>query len=114
MDFEYVCTHNALTTDDLWFALDEYRRGQDVFLFAHIRFERFTPSVLKRVLKQQWPAFRQCVTAPLFAVGEVDDEKWERFVTLLGFRFSHQALCANGETRRLFIHTADGNASNTR
>jgi hypothetical protein len=46
--FEYVCTHRALTTDDYWFDLDEYRRGQDTFLLAHLRFDRFTPSIMKR------------------------------------------------------------------
>jgi hypothetical protein len=107
--FEYVFTHRALTTDDYWFDLDEYRRGQETLLAAHIRFDRFTPSVLKNVLKQ-WRVFRQCVTAPLIAIGEVDDEKWERFVTLLGFRFLKQVICINGKQRRLFIHTiSDGN-----
>lgn len=107
--FEYVGTHRALTTDDYWFDLDEYRRGQDTLLLAHLRFDCFTPSILKRVL-QQWSSFRKCVTAPVFALGEVDDEKWARFVSLLGFRFSQQVTCANGETRRLYVHLKDGNA----
>lgn len=107
--FEFVCTHRALTTDDYWFDLEEYRRGQDTLLLAHLRFDRFTASILKRV-KQQWSTFRKCVTAPVFALGEVDDEKWERFVSLLGFRFCKQVICLNGETRRLFLHLVDGNA----
>jgi hypothetical protein len=108
-DFEFVCSHRALTSDHYWFDLDEYRRGQDTFLLAHLRFDRFTPSIMRRVLRE-WSVFRKCVTAPLFALGEVDDEKWARFVSLLGFRFHQQVHCINGATRRLFIHT-DGHAS---
>lgn len=110
-DFTFVTTHRALTTDDYWFDLDEYRRGPQSLLIAHLRFDRFTPSLMKRVLKQ-WASFRKCVTAPVFALGEVDDNKWVRFVTLLGFKFSKQVICANGATRRLFTHlvSKDGNA----
>lgn len=109
-DFEYARTHRALTTDAYWFDLDEYRRGQDTFLLAHLRFDKWTPSVFKRVLKE-WIAFRQCVTAPVFALGEVDDDKWARFVSRLGFRFHQQVNCINGTSRRLFIHLPqDGNA----
>jgi hypothetical protein len=108
--FEYVCTHRALTTDAYWFDLDEYKRGQDTLLAAHIRFDYFTPSVLKDALRV-WRAFRQCVTAPVIAIGEVDDAKWERFVTLFGFRYCKEAVCINGKKRRLFIHTiSDGHA----
>jgi hypothetical protein len=106
--FQYVRTHRALTTDDYWFDLDEYERGQDKLLAVHLRFDRFTPSIMKNVI-HQWRVFRQCVTAPVTAIGEVDDEKWERFVTRLGFRYCKEVICINGKKRRLFIHTiSDG------
>jgi hypothetical protein len=108
-EFEFVGTHRVITTDDYWCDIDEYRRGQEVFLLGHIRFNNFTPSALKRLLAQ-WRVFRQCVTAPVFALGEVDDEKWARFVSLLGFRFLRKVNCINGASRRLFIHIVDGHA----
>lgn len=108
-DFEFVCSHPALIDPDYKFELDEYRSGKDTFLLAHLRFWRFSPSIMKRVL-QQWSTFRKCVTAPVFALGEVDDEKWERFVSLLGFKFCTQVNCINGASRRLFVNTLDGNA----
>lgn len=106
--FQYVRTHRALTTDTYWLDLDEYRRGQDALLAAHVRFERFSPSIMKSVIVG-WRAFRQCVSAPVVAIGEVDDEKWERFVTRLGFRYFKEVICINGKKRRLFIsHPTDG------
>jgi hypothetical protein len=112
-DFSYICTHHVQRTEDYWCCIDEYRRGQDVFLLGHIRFYRFSPSALKSLLAN-WRVFRQCVTAPIFALGEVDDEKWARFVSLLGFRFLRRVDCINGESRRLFLHLVDGHASDIR
>lgn len=112
-DFAFVCSHRALTTDHYWFDLDEYRRGQEAFLLAHLRFDRFTPSIMKTVMRQ-WALFRQCVKAPVFALGEVDDEKWARFVSLLGFRYLRHVDCINGASRRLYLHLVDGHASDYR
>jgi hypothetical protein len=109
-DFEFVCTHRILTTEYFWFDLEEYKRGQDTFLLVHLRFSKWSPQAFKQTRKV-WTAFRQCVTAPIFALGETDDEKWARFVSLLGFRFHTQVNCLNGCTRRLFIHVVqDGHA----
>jgi hypothetical protein len=109
-DFEFITKHNAITTPDYCFEIDEYRRqragtrGGDQLLLAHISVARWSPSVCKRI-DQQWVLFRQCVTAPLFACAEVADDKWERFVSRLGFKPYQLVTCENGELRRLFIHT---------
>lgn len=105
--FTLASQHRALTTEDYWFDIDVFRRGQDTLLLAHLRFASFSPSIFRRV-KHEWQAFRQCVAAPVFALGEVDDDKWARFVTHLGFRFSRQVICNNGESRRLFVHVQPG------
>jgi hypothetical protein len=101
--FARHAVHDALTDADYCFEIDEYRRGPDQMLLAHLRVFRWSPSVLKSLLKH-WAQLRQCVKAPLFASGEVDDDKWRRFVTLLGFEPLEHVKCENGETRLLFIH----------
>lgn len=95
--------HEVLVTDAYAIHLDEHKRGQDTFLLLHLRFTQWTPQVFKRFIAHWW-LLRSCVTAPLFALGEVDDDKWERFVTRFGFKYLRTVKCENGETRRLFIH----------
>jgi capsular polysaccharide biosynthesis protein len=58
----------------------EKRDTQITQNLAHLRVFRWSPSVLKSLLKN-WSLLRQCVKAPLFALAEVDDDKWARFVT---------------------------------
>ena len=104
-DFVFVQRHHALITDDYWFELDEYKRASgDQFLLAHIRVFKWTPSVCKRI-RAQWRVLRGFVTCPLFACPEVDDDRWCKFVGMLGFKPLQQVVCNNGETRPLFIHT---------
>lgn len=93
--------------DEYYFAIDEYRMDSAVLVFVHLTVHEWTLSVFKEILRN-WKLFRECVTCPVFAVGGVEDtdvEKWERFVTLLGFQFHMNIVCENGFERRLFIHT---------
>lgn len=101
--FPRVAIHEVISTPEYEVHIDEHKRGQDTFLLVHIRVHVFAPSVFKKI-KSQWQTLRQCVTAPLYALAEEDDEKWERFVSHLGFEFLQQVTCENGESRRLFIH----------
>jgi hypothetical protein len=110
--FNHATLHPLSVNDDYAMHLDEYKRGQDQFLLLHLRFNRWTPSVFKRFITH-WHLFRRCVSAPLFALGEVDDDKWEHFVTRFGFKYLQTVQCANGEHRRLFIHRTP-EASNVR
>jgi len=104
-DFVFVQRHPALITDDYWFELDEYKRASgEQFLLAHIRVHHWSPSVFKRILRE-WKVLRTCVTAPLFAVPEVDDDRWRKFVGKLGFKFLQDTVCVNGERRPIFLHT---------
>lgn len=105
--FEFVTRHLVVDHEEYWFEIDEYRRGAEQFLLAHIFFEKFSPSILKRVFNE-WKAFRTCVKAPLYAVcDDGDAAKWERFVSRLGFRpMGIEVDCNNGERRPLFISEA--------
>jgi hypothetical protein len=103
-DFVFVQRHPAFLNDDFWFELDEYRRpGGEQFLLGHIRVHRFAPSVFKQI-KHVWATFRRNVTAPIFACPEIDDQRWVKFVTALGFKPLQQIICNNGEVRPLYIH----------
>lgn len=101
--FEFVALHDVLATEEYKVHIEQFRRGQDDFLLLHWRYFKWTPSVFKRSIAH-WHALRRCVTAPLFALGEVDADKWQRFVTRFGFTYLQDVICENGESRRLFIH----------
>lgn len=106
-EFERAARHVILDYPEYRFEIDEHRRGSDQLLQAHLRIFRFTPSVLKRI-RREWKLFRTCVTAPLIAWGEDDDEKWEHFVTSLGFKpLGQDVVCNNGACRRIFIHLVE-------
>jgi hypothetical protein len=84
------------------FTLDEYGRGADRMVFAHLAVHKWSLSGLKQII-HDFTVFRQHVVCPLYAVALVDDEKWSAFVGLLGFKFLTNVLCENGEQRRLFV-----------
>lgn len=101
-----VCDH-----EDFRAVIEEYRKEPQAtpaddaqqMLFLHLTFHRFSKSALARLLKE-WRVLRSCVTAPLFAYAQDDDSKWERFVTLLGFKPLHFNLpFEDGTHRRLFV-----------
>lgn len=94
----------VLDTPDYYFAVEEFRRGADQMLFVHLTVHNWKVSVFKQII-QQFRAFREFVVCPLYAVAGVEDiEKWEAFVTYLGFKFLTNVICENGAERRLFIH----------
>lgn len=106
MDFALHDTHIILDYDEYWLEIEEYRRDKDQFLIAHICFEKFSPSILKRFIKE-WTLFRTCVTAPLYALRDDGDEaKWLHFVSKFGFKPTGiNVLCNSGDIRQLFIST---------
>lgn len=106
--FSFHDRHLILDYDEYWFEVDEHRRGDEQFLLAHIWFEKFTPSIWKRVLTE-WKTFRSCVSQPVYALCDDGDfQKWKHFVTRLGFKPTGiNVICNNGAERQLFIHTVN-------
>lgn len=102
--FEFQQRIRVLERPEYLFEIDEYLDAAGhQFLYAHLRVFKFTPSVMKRILAD-WRAFRACVSAPLFAIGEEDDAKWRRFVSMLGFQPALEVVCLNGERRLMYRH----------
>lgn len=101
--WEHVVSHIVMNCPEYHWLLEEYRdpHGRQM-LFAHIRVFKFTPALLKR-MRETYATFRKCVIAPLYTLGEVDDDKFEKFVALFGFKYLTDVVCVNGEKRRLFI-----------
>jgi hypothetical protein len=105
-DFEFITRHRVYTDphERYIFEIDEYHRGEDQLLIAHLRFFSFSPSALKQALTH-WTSFRSVVTSPLVCWGEDESDKWQRFVHMFGFKpLGQSILCNNGERRELYIH----------
>lgn len=91
------------------FELSEHRSDEDAqMLFVHLVVHKWSKSTLHEMLRV-FSTFRQCVSAPLFAIGIIDDDKWERFVTRFGFKPFQNVICENGELRRLYMNLKDTN-----
>lgn len=108
--FKFAAKHVVPSPPEWRAVIDEYRRGDEQKLVAHIDFFKFTPSVFKNYLAW-WKLFRLVVKAPLFASGRVDDAKFERWCRLSGFVPIREVVCNDGSKRRIFIHTIQDNSS---
>lgn len=108
MNFEFYKEHTILDYPEYEFNIEEHRRGEEQFLFAHFAFKtKPNAQILKRVLRE-WKLFRKCVTAPLYAAyfQDGDMELWKHFVGLLGFKPTGFTIpLNNGVQRPLYIHT---------
>lgn len=102
--FEFQQRIRVLERPEYLFEIDEYLDAAGhQFLYAHLRVFKFTPSVFKAI-KKDWSVFRQHIVSPLFAIGEVEDAKWVKFVTSLGFVPAMDVVCLNGERRLMYRH----------
>jgi hypothetical protein len=110
MAWQHIATHIPVNRPEYRWELDEYRNDADEqMMFAHLTVFKLTPSLIKQMLAT-WRLFREHVQCPLFAIGEVDDDKWSRFVSLFGFKFLMEVVCENGQHRRMFISHGTPNA----
>lgn len=93
----------ALETPEYIFEVEEWRRGEDQMVFVHLLVLKWNLTALKRMV-HAFSVFRECVTVPVYACGEVDDAKWRAFVALFGFKPLTEVECTDGKRRRLYIH----------
>jgi len=109
----HFADHIVREVPDYVFEIEEWRRGDEQYLFAHFTVRHWARSVAVQMLRE-WRLFRSVVTAPLFAFPKVEDDKWTRFVTLLGFRPFTTIVCTNGEVRSMYLHQVDNALVETR
>lgn len=111
MGFEFKAKHCVRDTEHYRCEIDEFvnELGQRFFQ-AHVDFIKFTPAIAKQFFRE-FEHFRQQCPIPLWALGAVDDDKWAKFVSRLGFHFQMNVVCNNGAHRRLFYCPPPGNSN---
>lgn len=83
---------------------EDLGEGRKMTLF-HLDVFYFSAEIL-RLMLNQWAVFRRSVPIVLFAHGEVDDDKFARFISYFGFEYLRDIPCSDGKTRRLFVNYA--------
>lgn len=102
-DWKRVAHHPAIDDPDFTLSLEEYRNGAHQMMFIDLGVRRWSPGMLRR-FADGWKIFRKHITCPLFAFPDVDDGKWEKFVTRFGFKPLSTIQCTDGSFRRIFWH----------
>jgi hypothetical protein len=90
--------------------MDSYAINGVYVNMMHLDFKIWSPKAFKKLL-HAWKHFRFFIKGPLYAINnDVDDYKWEKFVTRLGFTYFMHVDCPDGINRRCFISqdNADG------
>lgn len=78
--------------------------GEDRYMtMIHIDVYYLSPSVMRDMIAK-WRIFRTIHPNIVFAQGDKDDEKFERFVKKFGFSYLGDCPCTDGQNRRLFIN----------
>ena len=75
----------------------------EVMTLFHLDVFYFSASILRQMLRQ-WEVFREHNPVVLFCHGEVDDEKFAKFVSKFGFKPLKVVPCSDGVNRRLFVN----------
>lgn len=104
---ELLDSYEVISHPEYSAVLDDFGNADgDQMCLMHIDVDhtKFTPRVMKRLL-HEWSVLRTVVTAPLYGIEDTpDDDKWERFVSLLGFQNTFTRVdCTDGCSRRLFV-----------
>lgn len=103
MGFEFYAEHELSVSPEYHSVLHELRDGEKQMLAIHMDVFRFSPSVMKRMIRE-FAALRSCTDAQIFAIEpNPDDAKWQRYVSRMGFEFSSRVECTDGLSRRVFV-----------
>jgi hypothetical protein len=110
--FEFYAEHDLSKWPEYHSVLHELRDEHgNQMLTIHMDVDplRFSADVLKRMIAE-FASLRSCTDAPIFAFEpKPDDDKWERFVSHMGFEFSSRAKCTDGLSRRCFVSKKKNN-----
>lgn len=105
MTWALKSSYTAHETRDYSFELEEWRDDDgNQMLFVHLLVTFWSPSILREMFSV-FAKFREAVTCPLYALNHEEDARWEKFISLFGFKYLTNMLCENGESCRLFMNT---------
>lgn len=82
--------------------IEETNEGQQM-TFVHLDVFYISPSIMREMLRL-WPVIQKHMNCVTFCLGEVDDEKFDKFVSRFGWRYLRPIPCTDGRTRRLYIN----------
>lgn len=103
MGFEFYAEHELSVSPEYRSMLHELRDGAQQMLVIHMDVFKFSPSVMKRMIRE-FAALRSCTGAQIFAIEpSPDDAKWQRYVSHMGFEFLCRLECSDGLYRRCFL-----------
>ena len=99
----YVESHLIIDDPDFYADIDEYKDPDGNSMpFIHVRVNRFTPSILKRI-KEVWSALRASVQGPIFCSRSDEDETFRKWLDLFEFRFVGAIPDGLGGTARVYV-----------
>jgi hypothetical protein len=105
--FEFFQEHPLVSHPEYSSVLHELRDEHDnQMLVIHMDVHKFSPSVLKRMMRE-FKVLRSCTNTPIFAFEpSPDDKKWEHYVELMGFSYLMIDKCSDSLSRRCFVSYA--------
>lgn len=89
-DYEFIVNYIPIHDGNRWYN-------------AHIEVFKWSPRVL-RDMKEVWPFLRRRIDAPLFAWTENEDAKWEKFISIFGFKYLDTFIGPDGKNHKFFLH----------
>lgn len=108
-EWKFVREDVALDHPEYKLTFEVFGKGEDQMVFVHLSvFKDWSPKLLRRLL-HEWGVIRKHVTCPLYARGAVDDDKFDAFVKLFGWKFLMNAVRNDGQVRRIYLHQGTDN-----
>lgn len=102
--WERVREDTAIDNPEYQLLLEVFQRSTDQIVFIHLYVKTDWTRALLQRFKREWELLRQHISCPLFACPDTDDAKWEKFISLFGFKFLTDADFPDGSRRRIFWH----------
>lgn len=112
--YRQLPTEIVCETDEFLWRLDRKDLGDGkIMTFMHLYVYVFTPAIM-HTMKALFDLKRSEFPNIIFAQGEVDDDKFERFAAHFGFKPISDCICTDGVNRRLFVNYYFGKTLNGR
>lgn len=85
------------------FQVEELRNEDGAqMIMIHLDVNEWSKTVLKQLIAE-FKAFRECTDAPLFCTSPASDTKWQKFISLFGWRY----LLDMADGQKLYVSYKD-------